>query len=431
MLVVASSLLLPPPPLASQPNNLLDSAGHFIDSPLMRKVPASASESRPRPPGLTPARLHDTAAQGTPHAEFLRLLLLTLLQALSAHFAIRLRLPPSRRPLLRRLRPSAPPIHDYADLRLSLLLPASSAALTSAATTTTPPATSTAPLPHLHLRRRQATRLCHASRNRRPTHTPSTTPARNRVSCWPSRDPIEEWSGINLYGFVGNDGVDGWDYVGLQFVAGLPPGSGSTGVPGPQTPERRRAAIKYMFEAWYRRAKERVKDEKWLEKLKASNCPCQLPKCKEYVCVNESGSWSPAPRVYMWRETGELCEPDGWKFAGIKKPSQNAHPGGEFDVRQDVAPGAPGLQCIYDKDGKLITEPPGAGSADYSSPNSMDGILGHVNADFNPFEWAKELDGDPIHPRADGEYFQRYMEARPVNKGKDPSTGKPCPKNPQ
>jgi hypothetical protein len=31
---------------------------------------------------------------------------------------------------------------------------------------------------------------------------------------WPSRDPIEEEGGINLYGFVGNDGIDKWDVLG-------------------------------------------------------------------------------------------------------------------------------------------------------------------------------------------------------------------------
>jgi RHS repeat-associated protein len=33
---------------------------------------------------------------------------------------------------------------------------------------------------------------------------------------WPSRDPIEEEGGINLYGFVGNDGVNKWDFLGMQ-----------------------------------------------------------------------------------------------------------------------------------------------------------------------------------------------------------------------
>ncbi|MGJ8657255.1 MAG: RHS repeat domain-containing protein [Akkermansiaceae bacterium] len=33
---------------------------------------------------------------------------------------------------------------------------------------------------------------------------------------WPSRDPIEERGGFNLYGFVGNDGINYWDYLGLE-----------------------------------------------------------------------------------------------------------------------------------------------------------------------------------------------------------------------
>ena len=32
---------------------------------------------------------------------------------------------------------------------------------------------------------------------------------------WPSRDPIEKEGGINLYGFVGNDGLNAWDLLGL------------------------------------------------------------------------------------------------------------------------------------------------------------------------------------------------------------------------
>jgi RHS repeat-associated protein len=35
---------------------------------------------------------------------------------------------------------------------------------------------------------------------------------------WPSRDPIEEMGGLNLYGFVGNDGVNRWDLLGLASV---------------------------------------------------------------------------------------------------------------------------------------------------------------------------------------------------------------------
>lgn len=33
---------------------------------------------------------------------------------------------------------------------------------------------------------------------------------------WPSRDPIEEWGGLNLYGFVGNEPTSLYDYLGLN-----------------------------------------------------------------------------------------------------------------------------------------------------------------------------------------------------------------------
>ena len=35
---------------------------------------------------------------------------------------------------------------------------------------------------------------------------------------WPSRDPIEERGGVNLYGFVGNDGVNWVDVLGLKLI---------------------------------------------------------------------------------------------------------------------------------------------------------------------------------------------------------------------
>ncbi|TAN81118.1 MAG: RHS repeat-associated core domain-containing protein, partial [Phormidium sp. SL48-SHIP] len=33
---------------------------------------------------------------------------------------------------------------------------------------------------------------------------------------WPSRDPIEEWGGLNLYGMVGNNPIGFIDYLGLR-----------------------------------------------------------------------------------------------------------------------------------------------------------------------------------------------------------------------
>ncbi len=43
---------------------------------------------------------------------------------------------------------------------------------------------------------------------------------------WPSRDPIEEDGGVNLYGFVGNDGVNKWDLFGHSPGAGIAVGGG-------------------------------------------------------------------------------------------------------------------------------------------------------------------------------------------------------------
>jgi len=40
---------------------------------------------------------------------------------------------------------------------------------------------------------------------------------------WPSRDPIEEWGGVNLYGFVGNDGMNMVDLFGLEPPVIEPP----------------------------------------------------------------------------------------------------------------------------------------------------------------------------------------------------------------
>lgn len=54
---------------------------------------------------------------------------------------------------------------------------------------------------------------------------------------WPSRDPIEEMGGINLYGFVGNNGVNAYDYLG-QLVVGVAVGTDDIGDTGTEiTPE--------------------------------------------------------------------------------------------------------------------------------------------------------------------------------------------------
>jgi len=50
---------------------------------------------------------------------------------------------------------------------------------------------------------------------------PTPTKTASGIPYWPSRDPIEEDGGMNLYGFVGNDGVNWLDILG-QHVGVLP-----------------------------------------------------------------------------------------------------------------------------------------------------------------------------------------------------------------
>ena len=45
---------------------------------------------------------------------------------------------------------------------------------------------------------------------------PVATKPASGIPYWLSRDPIGEEGGLNLYGFVGNDGVNRWDYLGLD-----------------------------------------------------------------------------------------------------------------------------------------------------------------------------------------------------------------------
>ena len=49
----------------------------------------------------------------------------------------------------------------------------------------------------------------------RATRHAATKPA-SGIPLWLSRDPIGERGGLNLYGFTGNDGVNRWDYLGLE-----------------------------------------------------------------------------------------------------------------------------------------------------------------------------------------------------------------------
>jgi hypothetical protein len=57
----------------------------------------------------------------------------------------------------------------------------------------------------------------HSTQCFRPQNPSKTTKRTPGLPVWPNRDPIEERGGINLYGFVRNDGVNQWDYLGWEW----------------------------------------------------------------------------------------------------------------------------------------------------------------------------------------------------------------------
>jgi hypothetical protein len=62
--------------------------------------------------------------------------------------------------------------------------------------------------------RREALKL---RRKNRPTLTKTAS----GIPYWPSRDPIGEEGGVNLYGFVGNDVINKIDVLGLTVVVDM------------------------------------------------------------------------------------------------------------------------------------------------------------------------------------------------------------------
>ncbi|MES2995173.1 MAG: RHS repeat-associated core domain-containing protein [Verrucomicrobiota bacterium] len=54
---------------------------------------------------------------------------------------------------------------------------------------------------------------------------------------WPSRDPIEEEGGVNVYGFVNNDGVNLWDFLGMWIGPEKTEKGGKVIHPGRQSSE--------------------------------------------------------------------------------------------------------------------------------------------------------------------------------------------------
>ena len=138
-----------------------------------------------------------------------------------------------------------------------------------------------------------------------------------------SEDPIRFESGDeNWYRYVGNDPVNFTDSLGL--FGGIFPG---------------------YCQEWHHEQRQRLQDGK---------CPDTKPD-EESICLDEAG-W------YYEGKSIVHCGLDTYRGTGSNS----------------------GYQCVYDKYGKLETDPECAGSFDYSPPS--EGLFDHFIDDF--FPWA-------------------------------------------
>lgn len=181
---------------------------------------------------------------------------------------------------------------------------------------------------------------------------------------WLSQDPIGEKGGVNLYGFVGNDGINQIDLHGLFNT---------------------RPLLRKQFMEWY----EANKDTSWTT---------SLPKCPDKLCMKKEEAYVPDRKE--WTKFWE---------AGLVK-SGPGHPGHSFMLVSETVNGH-AQQCTYLINGELIKEIGyAAGSADFVSRKSS--VSGHLKADYQPFVMAETLDNGVF-----GEYNRLYLDVRPVDQG--------------
>ena len=179
---------------------------------------------------------------------------------------------------------------------------------------------------------------------------------------WPSRDPIGEVGGVNLYGFVGNNGINRWDYLGNDVF-------------GDWTKEDSCRVV----DEWH---KKQMQDKDWLK---------DVPDCPDKLCKDKDGAIVP-------------CTGDDW--SDPEPASQKYHPGASHCMRSKSK--GPGQQCCYDEDGNLIKDGEGAGTPDRVSPNGIGGVIGHYFSDVDIYSFAKHCGEDGL---------KKYREARPPSQG--------------
>ncbi len=211
---------------------------------------------------------------------------------------------------------------------------------------------------------------------------------------WLNRDPIEERGGVNVYGFVGNDGVD------LVDTDGRWPWSSEEEkkLNKQRKDAKRRKEAQGRFDNWCKKEKNRKND--WVQEIKdaGKGCPKKLEFGDDSECEAKN------PDSTKWN--------DPKKFGAI---ANKFHPGGAYEMRSKPTKNGHGSQCVYKKNGDLISgNNVAAGSADYVAPGSGYSP-GHMTNDVDPFHDACIADIGKKYPEA-GKMtpnVKRYYEFRP------------------
>lgn len=225
-----------------------------------------------------------------------------------------------------------------------------------------------------------------------------------------SRDPIGYKDGKNLYSnyfqtwgvdpngteCTSADCIDRCKTLPENVVVGGPGGAIGISHPRQACIDRCKDAEE-KFNNWYNEQTKNGKPD--YSSLPA--CPCSIRCSKTSICDLLSGRSA----HYV------PCSPPGFALVpSVAYPLylQKYHPGASWDLRSE---GSPAQQCTYDSDFNLITSGPCVGTVDNS--NAYPPIVGnHRPEDVTPVDWIIELQGSPL---AEGCWFNKYLDVRPVN----------------
>jgi len=245
---------------------------------------------------------------------------------------------------------------------------------------------------------------------------------------WLSSDPKELIDGVNTYTYCRNSplncvDVSGYQSEPIEKIYSRDPNS--VVMPGNEnsdglfsfvvdffTPEIYWSATsdeidKSEFYRWHKEEKRQLQEEgNWIEEIN-KNFPCPDSLYFKTELLTDSNR---RPVVGIKRPVA----PDGWSFSAFE-PSEKYHgEGSMYDMRREM-PGGKGQQCIYDTEGKLLTDYR-AGTPDKHSPSDTKGFLDHWKHDVTPFEMALRLDGNPHQIDPNGKHFNMYLQVRTPSK---------------